>query len=384
MSVILALALTSSPPRFTDHQLQSPDFYSRLARRTAMLKIADGTVGLQTAQALCLLAFFDIISKSHARGRGYGLPCINPANIAGSFRSAGLTVGLAQSVCQCYILGSSTSTSSKEVEEHSRLFWSLSLLDLHYGSPILIPSLSEGVHCPRYATIESKLTSLPCVPLPQESESSGVQYLPNVWSNSIRIGTLWSDARNYVSKCIQGLNELPWRPNSDYVKLCSQLLDFEGTHPTALTYNAVRFAERDRQEIRDHRDQWLPWLRGQMTYHAIHCVLNHPFLYSIKVFQRAKGTNTFWRSSSEKALRHCTWISRLIRLARDKGLESNDPFLVQAAGIAGSLHLYWTHTSDDQLRDAALMNLRICQEFIGEMALHWPVSKATVRVITAI
>jgi hypothetical protein len=293
-------------------------------------------------------------------------------------------MGLAKSVFQCSILGTPSSTSSCEAAEHSRLFWSLSLLDLHYGPPSLIPSLSEGVHSPRFATVEAKLTSLPCVPLPQESESSRVQYLPNVWSNSIRIGTLWADARSYVSKCVQGLNELPWRPNSDYIKLCSQLLDFEGTHPATLTYNVVKFAERDAEEIREHRDQWLPWLRGQMTYHAIHCVLNHPFLYSIRVFQRAKGTNTFWRSSSEKALRHCTWISRFIRLARDKGLESNDPFLVQAAGIAGTLHLYWTHTSDDQLRDAALMNMGICQEFIAEMAAHWPVAKVTASAISII
>lgn len=312
------------------------------------------------------------------------MTCINLEQIAGSFRSAGLTMGLAKSVLQCYILGISSSTSSKDAEAHSKLFWSLSLLHIHYGPPILTPSLSEGVHSSRYATVEAKHTSLPCVPVPLESQSTGAQYLPYVWSNSVRIGTLWADARSYVSKCIQGLNELPWRPNSDYVKLCSQLLDFEGTHPTALTYNTVKFAERDVQEISERRDQWMPWLRGQMTYHAIHCVLNHPFLYSIRVSQRAKGTNTFWRSSSEKALRHCTWISRLIRLARDKGLESNDPFLVQAAGIAGTLHLYWTHTSDDQLRDAALANLRTCQEFIGEMAVHWPVSKVTVSAILII
>lgn len=71
MSVIVALALTSSPHGFNDNQLQSSDFYSRLARRGAMLKILDGTVGLETAQTLCLLAFLDIISKSHAEGKGY-------------------------------------------------------------------------------------------------------------------------------------------------------------------------------------------------------------------------------------------------------------------------------------------------------------------------
>jgi hypothetical protein len=70
MSVIVALALTSSPHKLTDCQLQSPDFYSRLARRGAMLKIADGIVGIQTAQVLCLLAFFDIISELHVKSGG--------------------------------------------------------------------------------------------------------------------------------------------------------------------------------------------------------------------------------------------------------------------------------------------------------------------------
>lgn len=64
MCVLLALGLTSSPEEFTDVQLQSPEFYSDAARRATMLKIAGGTASLQTAQTLCLLAFFDIVCRS--------------------------------------------------------------------------------------------------------------------------------------------------------------------------------------------------------------------------------------------------------------------------------------------------------------------------------
>ncbi|WXC59616.1 hypothetical protein SNK03_005477 [Fusarium graminearum] len=88
------------------------------------------------------------------------------------------------------------------------------------------------------------------------------------------------------------------------------------------------------------------------------------------------GGNTFWRASCEKALRHCTWISRLIRTAKEKGLKIVDPFLAQAAAIASTLHLYWARTSDTRLKASSLENLDLCRKLIKEMATHWPICKA--------
>jgi hypothetical protein len=254
------------------------------------------------------------------------------------------------------------------------------LLETFYGPPSLIPTILD-ISSPYFSIVEPKPTSLPCPSIPRDSSASGAGYLTDIWPHCLRLCSMWRGVRTYISKGIEGLTEAPWRPESDYVKLSSMLLDLEMTHPSWLSYNGVKFFDRDPQEVSDHRADWLPWMRSQVTYHAIHCVLNHPFLYTSKTFQgKPSGNSTFWRSSSDKAQRHANWISRLIRLAGEKGLTLHDPFFAQAAGIAGSLHLYWTYASDNDMRASAKANLAVCQSLITELAERWPVCKVAVRI----
>ncbi|KAG5770374.1 hypothetical protein H9Q73_013213 [Fusarium xylarioides] len=87
------------------------------------------------------------------------------------------------------------------------------------------------------------------------------------------------------------------------------------------------------------------------------------------------GGDSFWRASYLKALRHCTWVSRLIRTAEEKNLRLADPFFAQAAAIASTLHLYWTRTNDSQLQASSVRNLEVCRNLVREMATCWPVCK---------
>lgn len=64
LCVILALSTRYNSSEFTDTELQSPELYSNAARKLIMIKIADETVCLQTLQALCLLAFFNLVCKA--------------------------------------------------------------------------------------------------------------------------------------------------------------------------------------------------------------------------------------------------------------------------------------------------------------------------------
>ncbi|KAL6399636.1 hypothetical protein AUP68_17041 [Ilyonectria robusta] len=319
-----------------------------------MVKIADGNVKLQTLQALCLLAFFNVVS--------------------GDLRLAGLNLSIAKNLLQYSMLQNGFAQESPLPEERSKLFWSISFLDKFYGLPILVPSVTDDITCPRLSSIEATYSSIPGPPLPQESrtDTSG-DGLHDVWAHAVRICALWGDVRRFVSRCVEGIAKAPWQPNSDYITLCSTLLELEISHPNSLSYNTVKYVDRPSQEVHEDRSNWLPWVRLQVTYHAIHCVLNHPFVYSFQASKQSLGSNTFWRTSSETALRHCTWISRHIRMAREKGLELADPFFAQAAAIAGSMHLYWTRAEDPVLRTSASTNLNICTTLITEMSLHWPV-----------
>lgn len=260
------------------------------------------------------------------------------------------------------------------------LFWSIHFLSTFCGPPALVPSIAEDISAPLYSTMEARHSFTACPPLPRESRVTPGEALPDIWSQSLKVCSLWGDIRLYVSRCIEGLEKCPWQPDSNYTMLCSRLLEVEMTYPTSLSYNSVNFPSLPPQEVQENRLDWLPWLRVQVTYHAIHCVLNHPFLYSVmaKAPRWRLGANTFWRASYEKALRHCTWISRLIRMAGEKGLQLADPFFAQAAAIASTLHLYWTRSSGNQLQASSLENLDTCRRLITETAGHWPACRIIV------
>jgi hypothetical protein len=276
-----------------------------------------------------------------------------------------------------------TSDSSDSVyspDERPRIFWSLSTLTRFYGPPILIPVLADGIKNSCFSTVEAKNGKTTCPPVPLEAGGN----LYGVWAHCARLGSLWGDVRVFISRCMEGSTEAPWNINSDYHALYSRSLDLEVTHRTELSYNNVRFTELSKDEVQRDRHDWLPWLRMQVTYHTILCMLNHPFLFSSKISKQKFGKTTFWRESSEKALRHCNWVSRLLRLPREKQLQIDDPFFAQAAGIAATLNLYWARVNDASVRTRALENLEICQTVISEMATYLPVCATIVCAIDSL
>ncbi|KAF4962048.1 hypothetical protein FSARC_9838 [Fusarium sarcochroum] len=351
LDIILALSITYNPGGFSDDNLKSPVFYSKAARRDVMLKIAEGRMSIRSTQTLCLLSYFSFIS--------------------GDVAMAGFDIALAKNMTQLLATGNQTS------QEMSKLLWSIQYLSLTCGAPALVPFISDDINTPYFLSMDARDARDPlaaCLPAPRATEYSLTGAFADIWSHSLKICNLWTDIRLYVAKCIEGVARCPWQPDSDYTKLCSQLLEVEMLWPNALSYNSVGFSSVPPQHVRTDRLNWLPWLRGQVTYHAFHCILNHPFLYTVKAKTPSHrlGANTFWRSSYEKALRHSTWVSRLIRAATEKGLQLSDPFFAQAAAIASTLLLYWSRSSDSRVQASSLENLEICRKLVTEMAECWP------------
>ncbi|KAF6521681.1 hypothetical protein HZS61_015939 [Fusarium oxysporum f. sp. conglutinans] len=329
---MLALSMTYNTADMPMDNLQSPDSYNKTARRGVMLKIAEGRVTVRCAQALCLLAYHNFI--------------------LGNIPMAGFDIATVQNMIQL-LPGSERSSSGSAIsQEKSRLFWSIQYLSSSCGRPVLLPSIPTSIDAPQMLTVETRDSLGSCIPAPKATDSGLRETLVDVWSQSLKVCELWSDVRLYVAKCFEGLAKRPWHPGSDYTRLCSRLLEVEMIWPISLSYNATKFPELSPLEVENNRMDWLPWLRVQMTYHTIHCVLNHPSLYTVmaETPKSRLGGDSFWRASYLKALRHCTWVSRLIRTAEEKNLRLADPFFAQAAAIASTLHLYWTRTNDSQLQ----------------------------------
>ena len=195
----------------------------------------------------------------------------------------------------------------------------------------------------------------------------------------VRFANLWGDVRSYVTGCIESSSEAPWQPTSLYTIINGRLNDMECDFPRFYRYDSARFLERSEEEISAKREYWLPWMRVQVSFHAVHCLLNHPFIYSAAL-KRRSGHNAFWNTSSELALLHSTWIARIIDSAAKKNLELADPFFAYAAAVAATLHFYWTCATNLDVRASAERNLSICRTLITSMKSHWEVCRVLVSL----
>ena len=244
----------------------------------------------------------------------------------------------------------------------------------------MIPSLIEDIHSPRYLKMEGIIRRIsgPCASLPHESYNDEEEESIGIWGHMVSMVSLWTAVRHYVASCAEGDLKAPWKPDSIYTLINSHLLDMERSFPDFYRYDSANFSERSVAEITAKREYWLPWLRVQINYHLIHCMLNHPFLLSSSKPRTITGTNAFWKTASQLALLHSTWISRLLEMAKEKNLQLSDSSFTYAAIVAATLHTYWSRAADATVRSSARKHLEICRAFVTETGPQWPVCQSMV------
>lgn len=325
-----------------------------------MLKIANSTVELTTLQSLCLLAMSNLV--------------------CGDVQLASFHTNLVSTLMQCSGLDMDTSLDRADpLEQQRRLFWSVQILKSMCGLPVKMPSTLD-IKAPSFLVPDETLrkTSGRAPQLPVEICNSNGDKSIGIWAHMVRSASLWALVRVHVWRCAEGQVKPPWRPDSDYTTINSMLLDMECAFPISYRYDTAKFLDRSPEELETNRDFWLPWMKIQISYHTLHSVLNHPFLYSSRVSKPKPGPNAFWKTSTDLALLHSTWIARLLRMAMDKGLELADPFFAHAAAVAVTLHLYWSRAADPKICTPAKENLQLCRTFISRMGLHWPLVRSIV------
>lgn len=188
--------------------------------------------------------------------------------------------------------------------------------------------------------------------------------------------------RRYVSYCAQSRLKEPWRYDSTYAIVLSDLTEVENKLSQCHRYDSVKFYEREPDELRIIPDYWGPWLKLQFTYHCILTVLNHPFLYIVASQYNSNLTipNTFWRRSSELVLLHATWIVRMIDMVSDKGVRLTDPFFGHAAAIAATVHLYYCCAADPRLKNKSKIDFAKCRRFLKGFICFSPACENLVYV----
>ncbi|RGP71883.1 hypothetical protein FSPOR_2998 [Fusarium sporotrichioides] len=177
---IMALFSTyyaSSPDR---EGVESPDVYYKAARTSAMLTIAQGSATIQSSQTLCLLAYYNFV--------------------IGDVTTAGFDISVAKSMLQLFPDNDRDSAGLANSHAKSRLLWSIQFLSYSCGAPALLPSVLQDIDTPQMMTLEARDPLTKCIPVPRAAEMGVHETLPDVWSQSHKLCSLWTDVRIYVAR----------------------------------------------------------------------------------------------------------------------------------------------------------------------------------------
>ncbi|RDW72671.1 putative C6 transcription factor [Aspergillus mulundensis] len=341
------LALTS---RFT-REAEQGQRYADSAKSLIMLKIANGTVELATIESLCLLAYSAFIDGHLQLGRFH--------------------LGLGFQLCRAAMLDTDaayTTTQDRHAEQKKRLFWSLQLLEQSYGRQTGLLAIPTSTWRPPYLSPSDPRedTTPKPPPVPRDTVGCSSPDDTGIWSMSIHFGWVWAKVRAYISHCTSNRVTEPWRHESQYAIVLSDLNEIENSTPLCHRYDHVRFYARTADEIASNKAYWVPWVKLQFMYHAILTVLNHPFLYIMASQQNPNLAipNSFWRRSSELVLLHATWIVRLIDMVSEKNFRLTDPFFAHVAGIAATVQLYYCCADDPRLKYKSRADFAKCSDFL--------------------
>lgn len=273
-------------------------------------------------------------------------------------------------------------------ERKKRLFWTLQCLEQSYGQQngfLCIPSeilrtfyVSSTSGRGTQDEAEAKPPPLPIDELGCSSSSD-----IGIWSLAAHFGWVWSRVRTYVSDCARNRLKEPWRHDSMYAMVLSDLTEIENKLSQCHRYDSVKFYERTAAELRMNRNYWTPWLKLQFTYHSILTVLNHPFLYIVasQYNDNLAIPNAFWRRSSELVLLHATWLVRMIDMVTEKKMRLIDPFFGHAAAIAATVHLYYCCAADSRLKYKSKVDFTKCRRFLKSFVSFSPACENLVGLV---
>lgn len=184
---------------------------------------------------------------------------------------------------------------------------------------------------------------------------------------------LWSLACKYAIS--HGTNDTkpPWHFQSDYTMISYWHTEHESCMPLRFRLHASRFSEHPPEDLQTNRDYWGPWLFFQIVWHAIPCLLNHPFLLSMRLrnFRRTMP-QSFLRNSFEQLTLHSGWIIHFLELIESKNFEVSDPTLGHCVAIVGTIYLQHSFVEDQNFGTKAQTGFDKCLRFLHRLGHRWP------------
>jgi hypothetical protein len=198
---------------------------------------------------------------------------------------------------------------------------------------------------------------------------------------ALELSEAWRMARAYAASRVASDALPPWNQHSDYSTVMHLHLEFDCRVPLKYRFAANKFAEQDQNLLERRRDYWCPWLFIQIVYAVIPCLLNHPFLLSMRLKSfRHTIPQSFIHHSFEYINRHAGWIMYFVNLLEKKSFHIPDPSLAHCIAVVATIHLQHSFVKDHALRDKAQKGFEKCIGFLRRMGRTWPCVSVMVRI----
>lgn len=199
-----------------------------------------------------------------------------------------------------------------------------------------------------------------------------------------QLSEVWHMASCYAARPADSNTMPPWKPDSDYSHIMSRHLDIDSRVPTKYRWreNNFKFQDFESAELQEQRGYWGPWLFLQFVYAAIPCLLNHPFLLSMRLRNfRHTMPQSFIQQSFEQTTRHAGWMMYFLDLLESKNFQVSDPVLGQCVAIIATIHLQHSFVRNDTLRARAQSGFEKCMAFLRRLGRMWPNISVTVCLL---
>jgi hypothetical protein len=247
-----------------------------------------------------------------------------------------------------------TSLETELELERKLCFESISILQKLHGC--IIPAI-DMMSNPSSNTL-SKLPEL--VDLPEQDHT---RTPCEILLYAARLCDVWQMARAYAAAKVKPDAPPPWDPQSDFSAIMNRHLNLDCLIPLKFRYCAnSSIVNLTAEELNERRHYWSAFLFIQLVYSTIPCLLNHPFLISMRLRNfRHTIPQSFIQQSYEQITRCMGWIVYFIDLLERKSFQVSDPVFAHCVAIVSTIHLQHSFVKDPTLRRKATNGFEKCR-----------------------
>ncbi|RKL39309.1 hypothetical protein BFJ72_g6781 [Fusarium proliferatum] len=355
----MALTLMLSTHPFYDGQRTvATDFYTRKAEEVVSNLASEGDKSPEVTQSLCLIALKHLNNQQLAR--------------------AWMTTGTAARLEALRVLTFDNIPSSTD-DLASRAHWSVFMLERLFVSTLsdaFGPGVPEFPMSPPKPLAPQSTLSTATAERFQSEKAQPRTILssdPGIIGVHLRLVSIWGKLRSYLHSLRRGVTEKPWSPDSTHTTLNIELIEHEALIDSSYFLSKALLPSRTTAEISSHREYWDPFMASQIIWHAIHAVLNHPFvhLFLLRSSRDIPPSCLFLQQRIDMALFHTGSLFRILQSFMDL-MNIVDPMVADFVAAAATVSWFFQFSADPKISRRAREELDKCDAFLSHVAETWP------------